>query len=396
MNQTIVSYLNQYKVQFPKETLVAELQKSGYSQMEIAEAVSLVYAAVAPVAAAGVSTPVAQAQPATNHGSFTANYPQHLAWNTPHQSMQSAEPAQSVAQPAYVQMSNAAAVAGYGQPHYVGFWMRAAAMIIDAIILAAVGFAIGLVIGVVNLTTNSGLLSGANPILEKLFFQLIELAIFFVYHIFMVIRFQATLGKMALGMRVYADDLSRPSVGKVVGREFGKLVSMITLGIGYLMTAFTGKKQALHDMIAGTVVVYKDSIGSDALDANGQLKKVPSTVSVVIASVVLVAYFGLITIVIVLGVLSALVLTNLDSARGKARVAEFKASASSVAVACIAECDSPSGKVPIPSALKWDGGCHCNSKGELAPFTVTPTNTGTNCVASISVTGATFSGPDCK
>jgi len=65
----------------------------------------------------------------------------------------------------------------------------------------------------------------------------------------------ATLGKMALGIRVTDLSGNRISFGKATGRYFGKIVSSMILMIGYLMAAFTERKQALHDMMAGCLVV---------------------------------------------------------------------------------------------------------------------------------------------
>jgi len=49
----------------------------------------------------------------------------------------------------------------------------------------------------------------------------------------------------------------RISFGRATGRFFARIISGLTLGIGYLMVAFTEKKQALHDMIAGTLVLRR-------------------------------------------------------------------------------------------------------------------------------------------
>ncbi|HTO93125.1 MAG TPA: RDD family protein, partial [Bacteroidota bacterium] len=64
----------------------------------------------------------------------------------------------------------------------------------------------------------------------------------------------ATLGKMALGLRVTSLGGERIGFGRATGRYFGKFVSSI-LFIGYIMAAFTAQKQALHDMMAGCLVI---------------------------------------------------------------------------------------------------------------------------------------------
>ena len=66
---------------------------------------------------------------------------------------------------------------------------------------------------------------------------------------------QATLGKMAMGLKVTDLDGERIGVGKSFLRTIGSFVSAVLLMVGYLMVAFTERKQGLHDKIAGTLVV---------------------------------------------------------------------------------------------------------------------------------------------
>ncbi|MGB6200499.1 MAG: RDD family protein, partial [Candidatus Acidiferrales bacterium] len=64
-----------------------------------------------------------------------------------------------------------------------------------------------------------------------------------------------TVGKKAMG--IYVTDLNgqRLTFGRASGRFFSKIITgMIPFAIGWIMVAFTAKKQALHDMIAGTLV----------------------------------------------------------------------------------------------------------------------------------------------
>jgi len=67
---------------------------------------------------------------------------------------------------------------------------------------------------------------------------------------------QATFGKAAMSLRV-TDLTAQPlTFGHATGRYFSKIISgLIPLGIGFIMAGFTEKKQALHDMIAGTLVL---------------------------------------------------------------------------------------------------------------------------------------------
>ena len=68
---------------------------------------------------------------------------------------------------------------------------------------------------------------------------------------------QATLGKMTLGIIVTDVDGETLSFGRASARYFAKILSAATLGIGYLLIAFNARKQGLHDLIAGTLVVTR-------------------------------------------------------------------------------------------------------------------------------------------
>jgi len=66
--------------------------------------------------------------------------------------------------------------------------------------------------------------------------------------------YQATLGKMIFGMKVTDLSGNRISFARATGRHFAKWVSAAILFVGFLMVAFTERKQGLHDMLAGTLV----------------------------------------------------------------------------------------------------------------------------------------------
>jgi uncharacterized RDD family membrane protein YckC len=70
---------------------------------------------------------------------------------------------------------------------------------------------------------------------------------------------QATVGKMALGIIVTDLEGRRLGFGRATGRYFAKILSALILGIGFLMAAFTERKQGLHDMVASTLVVKGDA-----------------------------------------------------------------------------------------------------------------------------------------
>lgn len=133
---------------------------------------------------------------------------------------------------------------------YAGFWKRFAAAIIDGFSLMIGGFVIGGVIGLVY-----GLSTGTSQGADILG-NIVGIAMGWLYFAIMESSSkQGTLGKMALGIKVTDLSGNAISFGKATGRHFSKFISMITLSIGYLLAAFTSKKQGLHDMMAGCLVV---------------------------------------------------------------------------------------------------------------------------------------------
>jgi uncharacterized RDD family membrane protein YckC len=144
---------------------------------------------------------------------------------------------------------------------YAGFWRRAAALILDNVLLAFVTNPIYFQL-VNQFQASRG--RGIEAYEEShqfgaMIFGFIWYLVMWSYYAGMESSpLRATLGKLALGIRVTAIDGSRLSYGRATGRFFGRLVSGAILGIGYLMAGFTARKQALHDLMAGTLVVQKN------------------------------------------------------------------------------------------------------------------------------------------
>ena len=69
--------------------------------------------------------------------------------------------------------------------------------------------------------------------------------------------YQATLGKLAVGVKVTDLEGRRLSLAHASARYFSKIIFSLILGIGYIMAGFDSKKRALHDRIAGTLVTYR-------------------------------------------------------------------------------------------------------------------------------------------
>jgi uncharacterized RDD family membrane protein YckC len=138
--------------------------------------------------------------------------------------------------------------AGAAQVAYGGFWIRLVAYIIDAILLTLVVGGLGSILGFNLMETDW---ERQNPL-----FNLLSLVIGWLYFALMESSERgATVGKMALGLRVVTSNGQRLSFMNATGRYFAKIISAIILGIGFLMIAFTDKKRGLHDMIASTLVI---------------------------------------------------------------------------------------------------------------------------------------------
>ena len=121
---------------------------------------------------------------------------------------------------------------------YASFWVRLVAFVIDACIIAlAGGIAAAGTMGVGVVVSFFG------PWLYEAFMLSSE--------------WQATVGKRAMSIVVTGMDGQPISFARATGRHFAKYLSGFLLGIGFIMAAFTAKKQALHDFIAETLVVQR-------------------------------------------------------------------------------------------------------------------------------------------
>lgn len=140
---------------------------------------------------------------------------------------------------------------------YGGFWRRVLAYFIDYVILniavSVISGVMGLGIGMSMMTLGSGrdfiystaLLMGIllSTVLNWLYFALMESS-----------QMQATVGKLALGVVVTDLHGNRISFLRATARFWAKILSVMTLLIGFILVGFTPRKQGLHDMIAGTLV----------------------------------------------------------------------------------------------------------------------------------------------
>ncbi len=152
---------------------------------------------------------------------------------------------------------------------YAGFWMRFLAHLIDQLVLSIPGFFIALFVIIYSVgwaarfediedaEQLSEVLEVLGPFLAMIVVvTVVSICMNWLYHALMESSsWQATVGKRALGIKVTDMDGQRISFMRASGRHFGKILSGLIFSIGYIMAGFTAKKQALHDMLAGTLVV---------------------------------------------------------------------------------------------------------------------------------------------
>jgi uncharacterized RDD family membrane protein YckC len=134
---------------------------------------------------------------------------------------------------------------------YAGFRQRVAATLVDGIILVVGAGALYYVLPVKDRDGYSWYAAHVG------YFLLIIVVDWLYFAGSESSAWRATPGKKAFGLVVTDLNKRRISFGRASGRFFAKFVSTLLLLLGYVMAAFTPRKQALHDMIAGTLVLSK-------------------------------------------------------------------------------------------------------------------------------------------
>lgn len=144
---------------------------------------------------------------------------------------------------------------------YASFWRRLLAYAVDYAVLTAAIFVLAVAVGVVlglALLAQGRQMSASDP---RVVLPLDAIAIAITWGYYTLLEsstWQATLGKRLLHMRVTDEAGRRISWGRANGRYFGKILSSLGLGIGYLWIAFSARHQGWHDVLAHTLVVRTD------------------------------------------------------------------------------------------------------------------------------------------
>jgi len=141
---------------------------------------------------------------------------------------------------------------------FAGFGIRLLAFILDAVVISSI-------LNIIPRFHSENLLSNLSSNLKtssdfsSLFYNNLQVIVQTIYSVIMLKYYGATLGKMALKIKVTEKNGQLTWVSIIIRETIGKFISGIILGIGYLMVLWNPKKQALHDKIADTYVILETS-----------------------------------------------------------------------------------------------------------------------------------------
>jgi uncharacterized RDD family membrane protein YckC len=152
----------------------------------------------------------------------------------------------------------APASAGF-RPVYAPFIKRVGAKIVDILILVGPSMVADLLLARFYWGGQPPLPDNFEGFLEhQALLTLINTVIGIAFALYFIRRYEATPGKLLLGLKLVRADGSPLGKGRIVGRYFAEMLSGLLLGIGYLLPLVDDQKRALHDMVCGTRVVMRD------------------------------------------------------------------------------------------------------------------------------------------
>jgi len=149
-----------------------------------------------------------------------------------------------------------------GVRRYAGFWIRFVAFVIDVILLGVVGAIVNIPLALMIGAGSAGIASGGSIsslpgiLAAQGLLILVDFALGIAYEVYFLTSRGATLGKMALGLKVIRADGGPISVGVAFGRYFGRILSGLILYIGFIMIGFDQEKRGLHDRLCETRVIH--------------------------------------------------------------------------------------------------------------------------------------------
>lgn len=164
------------------------------------------------------------------------------------------------------QMREGVLTAAPGQLQYAGFWIRWVAKVIDGLVIGIPVMAIillffgSMVMNVeamdqMNRDPNKSAEVATQQVVFQLVMNLAVMMISVTYNGFMISKWGATLGKMALGLKVVTAEGAPATASRAWGRAFAEIISGMVCYIGYIIAGFDDQKRALHDHICSTRVI---------------------------------------------------------------------------------------------------------------------------------------------
>ncbi len=148
--------------------------------------------------------------------------------------------------------------------NYANFMLRMAAFVVDLMIL---GFIFKVISWLLLVTLSIDLrmedfFSDDNEMIVTPFistpfivFFVVQLVGFWLYYALTESRLGGSPGKLLMHLRVTSPDGRCIGFKKASGHAFARILSFVPFLTGYLMAAFTDKTQALHDLLAGCIVI---------------------------------------------------------------------------------------------------------------------------------------------
>ena len=139
---------------------------------------------------------------------------------------------------------------------YGGFWLRFLARVIDGMLQGVAGTVISMMVGAV-FGAIGAIGAGTIGAVVMLYLAVLICDLLFgiFYEVWFLRKYDATPGKLILGLKVLRADGAKLSVGRISGRYLASILSALPLMIGYIIAAFDGEKRALHDHLADTRVI---------------------------------------------------------------------------------------------------------------------------------------------
>jgi uncharacterized RDD family membrane protein YckC len=152
---------------------------------------------------------------------------------------------------------HASAISAGAPAVYAGFWLRLAAAVIDAFVMFILFFVITFIVVVIYKLASAANERGTTLVIFVVWPVLTTLATSFYFALLESSPRRATLGKMAVALYVSDIEGHRLTLGRAMGRTLAKYLSILTVGIGFVICGFTEKKQALHDKITSCLVLRR-------------------------------------------------------------------------------------------------------------------------------------------